>query len=125
MSMDFRFTFSIENLGAREVAEGNAETMLDAFERTHPEAGPAVGANLEAGVLEVSFCAQGSSLKDAAESAWEIFLEGAIASGLQPSPLIGLEVEADLTERSRPKRPLLKRRRGAEAWTMPQLAHLA
>jgi hypothetical protein len=125
MTMDFRFTFSIESLGAREVAEDNAEAMLDAFERTHPEVGAAVGANLEDGVLEVSFCASGASLNDAADNAGRIFLEGAMASHLKPSPLIGLEVEADLTERSRPKLPLLKRRRGAEAWTMPQLARLA
>lgn len=125
MSMDFRFTISIESLGAREVAEDNAEAMLDAFERTHPEAGAAVGADLEAGLLEVTFCAGGRSLDDAADNAGKIFIESAVASGLKPSPLVGLEVEADLTEHSRPKLPLLKRRRGAEAWTMPQLAHMA
>jgi len=125
MSMDFRFTFSIESLGAPEVAEGSAEAMLDAFERTHPEAGAAVGANLETGVLEVSFCANGRSLDDAVESAGRAFIEAALESGLQPSPVIGLEVEADLTERSRPRLPLLKRRRGADAWTMPQFAHSA
>lgn len=125
--MDFRFTISIENLGAREVAEESAEAMLDAFERTHPGAAAAVGADLEAGLLEVSFCASGRSLDDAASKARKIFLETAVASDLKPSPLVGLEVEADLTrtQPSRPKLPLSRRRRGADAWMMPKLAHLA
>lgn len=122
MSMDFRFTITIEDLGARAIAEESAEAMLDAFERTHPEAGAAVGANLEADLLEVTFCASGRSLDDAADNAGKIFVEAAVASGLKPSPLAGLEVEADFTQRPRPKLPLLKRRRGAEAWAMPRLA---
>jgi hypothetical protein len=125
MSMDFRFTISIEGLGAVEVAEDSAEAMLDAFERTHPEVGASVGANLEAGLLEVAFCASGHSLNDAADNAGKIFIEAALASELQPAPVVGLEVEADLAERPRPKLPLLKRRRGADAWTMPRLAHSA
>jgi hypothetical protein len=125
MSMDFRFTISIEGLGAPEVAEDSAEAMLDAFERTHPEASAAVGANLADGLLEVAFCARGHSLDDAADNAGKIFIEAALASELQPSPIVGLEVEADLAERARPKLPLLKRRRGAEAWAMPRLVHSA
>lgn len=73
----------------------------------------------------MSFCAAGRSLDDAANNAEKIFVDAAIASGLKPAPLVGLEVEADLTEQPRPKLPLLRRRRGAEAWTMPQFAYLA
>lgn len=123
--MDFRFTISIEKLGARKDAEDNAEALLNAFEHTHPEAAAAVGANLEAELLEVTFCASGKSLSDAAEKAGRIFVDAAIQSDLEPSPLVSFEVEADLTERPSPALPRIKRRRGAEAWTMPKLVRMA
>jgi hypothetical protein len=119
--MNFRFTFSIEGLGAREAAEDNAEALLDAFERTHPEVSASVGANLEDSILEVSFCADGNSLNDAAGRAGAIFVEAAVESGLQPSPLVGLEVEADLREPAHSHAiPRLKRRRGADSWQVPK-----
>lgn len=43
MRMDFRFTFSIDKLGAPRVAEDSAAAMLDAFERTFPDADAAMG----------------------------------------------------------------------------------
>lgn len=122
--MDFRFTISIEGHGARDVAEDNSMALLEAFEETHPEVGAAVGADLETGVLEVTFCASGRSLDDAAEKASNIFVEAAIASGLEPANLTGFEVEADLTQRRRAV-PLVRRRRGAEAWTPPSLVRTA
>jgi hypothetical protein len=129
--MDFRFTISIEGHGARDVAEENAESLLDAFERTHPDAGAAVGADLETGVLEVTFCATGESLDDAAEKAGMIFVDAAMESILTPAPLVGFEVEVDLTQMQAPPQrprhtfPLVRRRRGAEAWTMPKLLQTA
>lgn len=98
--------------------------LLEAFEETHPEVGAAVGADLDAEVLEVTFCASGPSLDAAAKQASEIFVEAAIASGLEPANLTGFEVEIDLSQKRRAV-PLVRRRRGAEAWQPPKLLQTA
>jgi hypothetical protein len=120
--MNFRFTISIEGLGARDVAEDNAEALSDAFERTHPEAGGAVGANLEDAILEVTFCTSGLSVNEATERAGRIFVDAAIASGLTPSPLVGFEIEADL---SQPPRRIPLRKRRPDSWRIPEMVHSA
>lgn len=120
--MDFRFTIAIEELGRIDDAEANAEALLEGFMQTHPEAGAAVGANVKEGQLQATFCASGPSLDVAAKAAGKIFVEAAIASQLPPSPLAGFEVEADLNrlaERRSRLLPLRRRRRGADAWSLP------
>jgi hypothetical protein len=98
--MDFRFTISVEKHGARDVAENNSLALLGALEEVHPEAGAAVGADLDAGFLEATFCANGRSLDEATEKARRIFLEAATASGLGPVDFAGFVVEADLTRQA-------------------------
>jgi len=122
MNMDYRFTIAIEGYGARDVAEDNAEALLDAFVRTHPEVGAAVGANLERGELEVTFCAGGKSIEAAADKAGEIFVEAALASKLKPRDLVRFDIEIDMSPRHSPSLPLVRRRRGADAWSLPKLA---
>lgn len=119
--MDFRFNIAIEAHGARGVAEDNAEALLDAFERTHPEVGAAVGANLEREELEVTFCAGGRSIDDAAKRAGGIFIDAAMASGLEPRDLARFDIEVEVPERLH-SIPLVRRRRGADAWSLPKLA---
>lgn len=124
MTMEFRFTFSIHELGRANVAEANAEALLAAFARTAPEAGGAVGADLEAGLLEATFCVAADELSAAAKRAAEIFVQTAIASGLPPSPLVGLDIQQMLPEPRQPRLPLAGRKRGAEAgWSVPGLTH--
>lgn len=124
MMMEYRFTFSIHGLGRADVAEANAEALLDAFARTAPQAGGAVGADLEAGLLEATFCVAADELNAAAKRAAEIFVQAAIASGLPPSPLAGLDIQPMLPEPRRPRLPLAGRRRRAEAgWSVPGLTH--
>jgi hypothetical protein len=124
MTMEYRFTFSIYGLGSRDVAEANAEALLDAFERTAPEVGGAVGANLEAGLLEATFCVAGDELNAAAKRAAEIFVDVAITSTLPPSPLAGLDIQPMLPQPHQPRFPLGGRKRGAEAvWSVPELTH--
>lgn len=98
--MDFRFTISIEGHGARDVAECNSLTLLGAFEEVHPEVGAAVGADLDSGLLEATFCATGHSLDEATEKARRIFSDAAAASGLGPVDFAGFAVEADLTQQA-------------------------
>jgi hypothetical protein len=98
--MEFVFTASIKGLGARGVYEENSFALLDAFEDTHPESGPAVGADLATGQLEVTFSAVGRSFDEAAARARRIFDASASASGLGPIEVASFEVEADLTQRA-------------------------
>lgn len=98
--MEFTFTFSIEGLGARSVAEKNAAALLDAFEKVHPEVGAAVGANLVAGVLEATFSVSGRTLDDAADAARQVFAGVIDASGLKPVSPARFELETDLTEQA-------------------------
>lgn len=98
--MDFRFTISVEKHGARGVAEDNSLALLGALEEAHPEIGAAVGADLDAGLLEATFCATGRSLDEATEKARRIFLDAAAASGLEPVDFAGFAVEADLTQQA-------------------------
>lgn len=97
--MEFVFTVSIKGLGARDVAEENSFALLDAFVDTHPEAGAAVGADLAAGRLEVTFGATGRSFDEAAAKARRIFDAAASASGLDPIVVVGFELGSGLTQR--------------------------
>lgn len=125
--MIFRFTVSIEGLGARDVAADNAEALSEAFEREHPEVGAAVGASLNEDLLEATFSVSAFSIGRAARKAHKIFLESAIESGLEPSPIKSVDFEIDLE-----RRPLRRRRRGGprrhdgdNSWSMPRFAHSA
>jgi hypothetical protein len=97
--MEFVFTASIKGLGARDIYEKNSFALLDAFADTYPESGPAVGADLATGHLEVTFSAVGCSFDEAAAKARQIFDAAASASGLGPIEVVGFELEAELTQR--------------------------
>jgi hypothetical protein len=59
-----------------------------------------VGPNLDAGLLEATFCATGHSLDEATEKARRIFSDAAAASGLEPVDFAGFAVKADLTQQA-------------------------
>jgi hypothetical protein len=85
-SADFRFTVSIEGLGARDVAADNAEALSEAFERKHPEVGAAIGASLKEGLLEAIYSVSAFSFRGAVRKGTRIFIDAATDSGLQPPP---------------------------------------
>lgn len=124
--MNFRFTVSIEGLGARDIAADNAEALSEAFERKHPEVGAAVGAALSEDLLEVTFFVSAFSFSRAVRKARKIFVDSAIESGLKPSPVKSFEVEVDLGGHS-PRRLRRRSRRhdGDSSWSMPRFAHSA
>ena len=118
--MEYRFTILIEGLGELEVAAEAGEAMINAFEEREPKAAAAVGANLNDGVLEVSFSVDGASPDSAWERANSVFLSAANASGLAPHPIVAVDFEPILGPA--PALPLRRRGRGAEAWSLPSLA---
>lgn len=98
--MEFVFTVSIKDLGARNIAEENMMILLDAFEDRYPKAGAAVGADLVARRLEVTFCAAGRSFDEAAARARRIFDAAASASGLEPIEVVSFELEPEEAEQA-------------------------
>lgn len=97
--MDFRFEVSLEGLGVGDV-ELDAMRLLESFEENFPGVGTAVGVDLRAGILEVTFSARGESLDEATEGARRILLEAATTSGLKSINLISLAGEAEPTEQA-------------------------
>jgi len=122
--LNLRFTVSVEELGARDVVADNAEALVEAFERMHPEVGAAVGASLNDGVLEVTFSVSALTLGRAARKANKIFIDSAVESGLKPAPIKGIEVEVDLGPTPLQRRLRLRRHRRSDgSWQMPSFAH--
>ena len=101
--IELTFTFTVAGLGAPGVAEDNSEALLEAFERSAPRAGAAVGADLERQTLGATFCAEGVSAGEALENAARIFTEAAIKADLQPTELVSVEVEPAADAESLPE----------------------
>ena len=91
---EYRITLTMAALGRPEVAEDNAEALLSAFETTHPEAGPAVGADLVRGTLEVTYSVHAEDANAAFDAGRPIFVDGARRSGLPVSEIIHLDIDA-------------------------------
>lgn len=86
--MEFRFEVSLEGVGVDEGVDWDAMRLLEAFEDNFPGVGAAVGVDLVAGILEVTFSAKGKDLNEATAAARQILLEAANASGLSSINLI-------------------------------------
>jgi hypothetical protein len=56
-----------------EAAARNSGRLLEAFDRTHPEAGAAIGANRIECTLDVTFSLDADHVRDAFERAWRLF----------------------------------------------------
>ena len=89
--MEYRVTITISDYGSDPA---NGERFLAGFMETHPEAGPAVAQNLRTGTLSVTFSIDADGLAGVADQASSIFADGALATGLEPTPLIHAEVES-------------------------------
>jgi hypothetical protein len=116
-----RFTVSVEELGARDVAADNAEALAEAFERRHPEVGAAVGASLNEGVLEATFSVSALTFGRAARKAHRIFIGSATEADLEPSPIKSVDVEIDLGPT--PLKRLRPHRSSDGSWRMPRFVH--
>ena len=85
----FRLRLSISDLGRDPE---NGEHLLEAFMRTHPEAGPVVSQNVEIGRLVVTIAVDGTDITEALGKGVPIFVDGLGASKLVPPDV--LEVSA-------------------------------
>jgi hypothetical protein len=98
--MEFRFEVSLEAVGADDGADWDAMRLLEAFEDNFPRVGAAVGVDLVAEILEVTFSARGKNLNEATAAARHILLEAATASGLRSINLISLAGEPESGEQA-------------------------
>lgn len=70
--MNYRIAITIARPSG-EVTERNSTRLLEAFDRTHPEAGAAIGANRIERTLDVTFSLDADHVRDASERAWRLF----------------------------------------------------
>ena len=107
MTTEYRVTFAWADDPA--TVEDHAERVADAFAAAVPEHGPAVGANLRTGNLEVTFTidAESGPIDDLTARASRVFASGTAASGLYPQAdevrIVRVEVvavEAEKRERA-------------------------
>lgn len=81
----FRLRLSISNLGRDPK---NGERLLEAFTKTHPEAGTVVSQNVQTGRLVVTIAVDGTDITEALGKGVPVFVEGLGASKLPPPDLL-------------------------------------
>lgn len=91
---EYRIDVAMAVHGRPQVAEDNAERFLTAFEDVHPKAGPAVGANLVTGTLEVTFSVDAPDVNAALDIGREHFADAVSASELPATDVVRIEIEA-------------------------------
>jgi hypothetical protein len=100
----FRLRLSISDLG-REPENG--ERLLDAFMKTHPEAGPVVSQNVQTGRLVVTIAVDGIDITEALGEGVPIFIDG-LASKLPPPDVLDVSaalIPADELDEARELQP--------------------
>ena len=83
----FRLRLSISDLGRDPV---NGARVLDAFVKSHPEAGPVISQNVRTGRLVVTIAVQGTDITEALGKGVPIFIDGLGASKLTPSDVVDI-----------------------------------
>lgn len=87
----FRLRLSISDLGRDPQ---NGERLLEAFMKTHPEAGPVASQNVQTGRLDVTIAVEGTDITDALAKGVPIFVDGLGASKLPPSDVVDITASA-------------------------------
>jgi hypothetical protein len=101
----FRLRLSISGLGRDPE---NGERALEAFMRTHPEAGPVVSQNAQTGRLDVTIAVDGLDITEALTKGVSIFVGGLAASKLPSSDVVDISVSlipADELDETRELQP--------------------
>jgi len=98
--MDFRFEVLIQEHGVPDAVDMNAIGLLEAFEDLYSEAGPSLGIDVRAKVLEVGFSATGATLEEAAERGRQMLREVADASGLKSIDVIDFAGQPEEAEQA-------------------------
>jgi hypothetical protein len=91
---EYRLNVICTEHGRKDVAEGNMELLAEAFFETHPEAGAVVAANFHLGTLDATFSVDAEDAKSAGPAGLELFAEAASASGLEPTEIVEINVQA-------------------------------
>lgn len=102
--MEVRLRFTIAEHGH---SPENGERFMDAFMKVCPDGGPSVSQNTEDGTLTVTFAVDAADARDGVTRGGDIFVEGAMASGLDPIDILDIEasVVSDKREESRELQP--------------------
>jgi len=98
--MEFRFEALIQGHGVPDAIDMDAMRLLEAFEDLYPGAGPSIGIDVRARVLEVGFSASGKSFDEAAERARQMLRKAADASGWTSLDVISFEGQPEEAEQA-------------------------
>jgi hypothetical protein len=101
----FRLRLSISDVGRDP---SNGERLLDAFMKSHPQAGPVVSQSLRTGRLVVTIAVEAADITEALVKGVPIFVDGLGASKLPPSDLLDLSaslIPADELDETRELQP--------------------
>lgn len=81
----------------------NGERFLNGFMETHPEVGPSVSQSTADGTLSVTLSLDAEDANEAFERSRRIFVDGAYASGLNVTQIVGVEVSLVPAEEHEPE----------------------
>ena len=101
----FRLRLSISNLGRDPE---NGERLLEAFVKSHPEAGPVVSQNVQTGRLDVTIAVGAVDITEALGKGVPIFVDGLGASKLPASDVVDISasvIPADELDEARELQP--------------------
>lgn len=87
---EYRITITMAGYGNDDAA---AEAFLDGFLSAHPEVGPVVSQNSEEDTISITFSLQAGGQDHALTLGHIVFVEGGVASGLEPTDVVRAEVE--------------------------------
>lgn len=91
---EYRLNIAFREHGRREVAEDNMEMLSNAFFETHPEVGAVIAANFHLGTMDATFSVIAEDAKAASPFGVDVFCEAAAASGLEPTEIVEINVQA-------------------------------
>jgi hypothetical protein len=92
--LEYRLNVVCTEHGRKEVAEENMDRLSDAFFSTHPEVGAVIAANFHLGTLDATFSVDAKDANSAGPIGMDVFAEAADASGLEPTEVVEINVQA-------------------------------
>lgn len=87
---EYRLHITMEGYGSDEDA---AVAFLDAFEKTHPEAGAAISQDRTANTITATFSLRATNDQHAFDLGLVFWAEAGMASGLEPGEVVRSEIE--------------------------------
>jgi hypothetical protein len=87
---EYRLSITVSQLGGQDVAEGNMERFVEAFDAAYPDAGAVMAANYRLETLDATFSVDADDAKSATELGLEMFCDVADKTGIPPTEIVDI-----------------------------------